>query len=72
MIISKAMDVECFINMFSVIFVDMKDYLAKFADCVDEAGHPVPLTEKLTVAEIKQRLDTVKHDDFVTQFFKFL
>ena len=65
MIISKAMDVECFINMFSVIFVDMKDYLAKFADCVDEAGHPVPLTEKLTVAEIKQRLDTVKHDDFV-------
>ena len=60
MIISKAYDVECFINLFSIIFVDMQDYFRVFADCVDEKGKPVALTEKLTVAEIKRRLDTVK------------
>ena len=64
MIVSKAMDVEIFINLFSVIFVDLQDYLRIFADCVDEDGHPVPLTEKLTVAEINRRLDTVKCDTF--------
>lgn len=64
MIVSKAMDVEIFINLFSVIFVDLQDYLRVFADCVDEDGHPVPLTEKLTVAEINRRLDTVKCDTF--------
>ena len=64
MIISKAMDVEIFINMFSVIFVDLQDYLRIFADCVDEDGRPIPLTEKLTVAEINQRLDAVKSDTF--------
>ena len=64
MIISKGMDVEIFINLFSVTFVDMKDYFQKFADCVDEKGHPIALTEKLSVAEIKKRLDTVKSDIF--------
>lgn len=64
MIISKAYDVECFINLFSIIFVDMQDYFRIFADCVDEKGKPVALTEKLTVAEIKRRLDTVKCDTF--------
>ena len=58
------MDVEIFINMFSVIFVDLQDYLRIFADCVDEDGRPIPLTEKLTVAEINQRLDAVKSDTF--------
>ena len=56
MIISKGMDVECFVNLFSVTFVDLKDYLQKFADCVDEKGRPIALTEKLSVAEIKKRL----------------
>ena len=42
----------------------MKDYFQKFADCVDEDGHPVALTEKLSVAEIKRRLKTVKTDIF--------
>ena len=64
MIISKGVDVECFPNMFSITFVDLKDYLQKFADCVDEEGKPVPLTEKLSVAEIKQRLDSVQSDIF--------
>ena len=64
MIVSKAMDVECFINLFSIIFVDLKDYLQTFADCVDEAGNPIPLAEKLTVAEINRRLDNIKTDTF--------
>lgn len=64
MIISKGMDVEIFVNLFSITFVDMKDYFQKFADCVDEKGNPIALTEKLSVAEIKKRLDTVKSDIF--------
>ena len=64
MIISKGMDVEIFINLFSVTFVDLKDYFNKFIDCVDEKGKPVALTEKLSVAEIKKRLDEVKCDIF--------
>ena len=64
MIRSFGMDVEIFINLFSVTFVDMKDYFQKFSDCVDDKGNPVALTEKLSVAEIKRRLDTVKSDIF--------
>ncbi len=64
MIISKGMDVEIFINLFSITFIDMKDYFDKFADCVNEDGKPVPLTEKLSVAEIKKRLDSVQSDIF--------
>ena len=63
MIISEAFDVECFINLFSVIFVDLKDYLQKFADCIDE-GNPIPMTEKLSVAEIEKRLSEVKSHTF--------
>jgi hypothetical protein len=64
MIISKAMDVEIFPNLFSVTFVDLKDYLTKFADCVNTKGKPEALTECLTVSEIKKRLDEVKSDIF--------
>ncbi len=64
MIISKGMDVEIFPNLFSVTFVDLKDYLAKFADCVNEKGKPKALPECLTVSEIKKRLDEVKSDIF--------
>lgn len=59
MIISKACDVEIFPNLFSIIFVDMKDYFNKFADCGTD-----PLTERLSVSEIIKRLDTVKCDVF--------
>lgn len=64
MIISEAYDVECFINLFSITFVDMKDYFQKFADCVDEKGNPIPMTEKLSVAEIEKRLKSVKNHKF--------
>lgn len=60
MIKSYGMDVECFINLFSITFVDLKDYLEHFADCVNAKGKPKALTECLTVAEIKKRLDDVK------------
>lgn len=64
MIISKCMDVEIFTNLFSITFVDLKDYLNTFRDCVDNKGKPKALTECLTVAEIKRRLDTIKSDIF--------
>lgn len=64
MIISKGMDVEIFVNLFSITFIDMKDYFNKFADCIDEDGKPVPLTEKLSVAEIEKRLESVQSDIF--------
>lgn len=64
MIISKSVDIEIFPNLFSVTFVDLKSYLYTFRDCVDKKGKPKALTECLTVAEIKRRLDTVKSDIF--------
>lgn len=64
MIVSKCMDVEIFPNLFSVTFVDLRDYLAKFADCITDKGKPKALTECISVAEIKHRLDEVKCDIF--------
>lgn len=64
MINSKGMDVEVFPNLFSITFIDLKDYLNTFRDCIDEKGKPKALTECLTVAEIKTRLDKVKCDIF--------
>lgn len=64
MIISKSVDIEIFPNLFSVTFVDLKSYLNTFRDCVDKKERPKALTECLTVAEIKRRLDTVKSDIF--------
>ena len=64
MIISKSVDIEIFPNLFSVTFVDLKSYLDTFRDCIDKKGRPKALTECLTVAEIKHRLDTVKSDIF--------
>lgn len=54
MIHSLAVDLEVFENMISFTFVDVRDYLEKFADCKDA------LTDTLTVEEIKSRLDSVK------------
>jgi len=64
MIISKAFDVEVFPNLFSVTFVDIRDYNKTFADCADTKGKSIPLTEKLSVKEINERLDKVKCDIF--------
>lgn len=60
MINSLGMDVEIFPNLFSITYIDLKDYLNKFKDCVDAKGKPKALTECLTVKEIKKRLDSVK------------
>ena len=67
MIISKSVDIEIFPNLFSVTFVDLKSYLDTFRDCVDKKGRPKALTECLTVAEIKRRLDTVNLIYFIFQ-----
>lgn len=64
MIVSKCMDIEVFPNLFSITFVDLKDYLNTFRDCVDKKGKPKALTECLTVSEIKARLDKVSSDIF--------
>lgn len=60
MIHSYAVDVEIFPNLFSITFVNLKDYLITFKDCVDDKGKPIALTECLSVAEIKQRLDKIE------------
>lgn len=59
-----AFDVEILPNFFSITFINMNDYLIKFKDCVNEKGKPIPLTQKLTVKEIKERLDTIDHKEF--------
>ena len=64
MIYSICYDVEIFPNLFSITFIDLKDYLNKFKDCVNAKGKPLALTESLSVAEIKKRLDSVKSDIF--------
>ena len=60
MINSLSVDIEIFPNLFSITYVDLKDYLNKFKDCVDAKGKPKALTECLTVEEIKKRLDSIK------------
>lgn len=58
-------DVEVTRNYFSVVFVDLRSYLKVFSDCVDNEGKAIPLIDKLTVAEIKQRLETISKKRFV-------
>lgn len=64
MIVSKCVDIEIFVNLFSVTFVSLQDYLNKFKDCVDDKGKPKALTECLSVKEIIARLATVQRDIF--------
>lgn len=66
-----AYDVEILPNFFSITFVDMDDYFRVFIDiCESEIKKdklvvtPIPLTERLTVAEIKNRLNKVKTKQF--------
>lgn len=65
MIRSKAFDVECIPNLFSVAIVDLNDYLSKFSDCVDKKGKAIPLTQKLLVDEIIKRLDEIDKEVYV-------
>lgn len=62
---SMCYDVEVTRNYFSVVFVDLRSYLKVFSDCVDNEGKAIPLIDKLTVAEIKQRLETIPKKRFV-------
>lgn len=52
-------DIEITRNYFLVVFVDLVSYLNTFADCVDSDGNAVPLVDKLTVSEIRERLSKV-------------
>lgn len=56
-------DIEVLPNLFSVTFVSINDYLKVFADVVND-GKAVPLVQKLTVSEIKSRLDKVEKWQF--------
>ena len=56
-------DVEILPNFFSITFVSINDYLKVFAD-VNDNGKPIPLVQKLTVKEIKDRLDKVEKWSF--------
>lgn len=58
-------DVEVTRNYFSVVFVDLRSYLKVFSDCVDDDGKAIPLIDKITVADIKQRLETISKKRFV-------
>lgn len=62
---SMCYDVEVTRNYFSVVFVDLRSYLKVFSDCIDNEGKAIPLIDKLTVAEIKQRLETIPKKRFV-------
>lgn len=59
MIIPRLHDIEVTPNFFSAIYINLVDYLNTFKDCVNSKGKPIPLTEKLSVAEIEERLDTI-------------
>lgn len=58
-------DIEVTRNYFSVVFVDLRSYLKIFSDCVDNDGKAIPLVDKLTVAEIKKRLETIPKKRFI-------
>lgn len=59
-------DVEILPNFFCITITEVDSYLNTFKDCVtkDEKQKSIPLTQVLTVAEIKNRLDTVKRKKF--------
>jgi len=59
-----AYDVEVLRNFFSVTFVSINSYLKVFKDCVNADNKPIPLVQKLSVEEIKARLETVEKYKF--------
>ena len=63
-----AYDVEVLPNFFSITIVDLNDYLKIFEDCcnINKKGNRenIPLIQKLSVNEIKSRLDKVKKYKF--------
>lgn len=59
-----AYDIEVTRNYFGICFVDLNHYLEVFKDCVDDKQEAIPLIDKLSVTEIKNRLATVKRYRF--------
>ena len=57
-------DTEVTRNYFGVCFVDLNHYLEVFKDCVDDKQEAIPLIDKISVAEIKNRLATVRRYRF--------
>lgn len=64
MINTFSYDVEVLPNFFCVTVIDFASYIEVFKDCVNAKGKPVPLTQVLTVAEIKSRINTIKRKEF--------
>lgn len=64
MIHTKAYDVEILPNFFSITVISIDSYLDVFKDCVNSKGKPIPLTECLSIDEIKQRLVQVERIGF--------
>lgn len=66
MINSYSYDVEVLPNFFCITITEVGSYLETFKDCVSNDGKnkPIPLTQILTVIEIKERLNTVKRKKF--------
>lgn len=64
MINCYALDVEILPNFFSITIVSLNDYLKIFADCINDKGKTIPLVQKLTVAEIKEKLSKVASKSF--------
>lgn len=68
MIASKAYDVEILPNFFSIVIIDVNDYLKVFADAceINKKGKksPIPLVQKFSVKEITERLAKVKKNKY--------
>ena len=64
MINTYCIDYEVLPNYFGASVVSVNDYIKTFKDIVDDKGNPIPLVQKLTVAEIKDRLASVKKECF--------
>lgn len=71
MILSKAYDVEITPNFFSIVIVDVNDYLKTFADACTieikkgkEKRTPIPLIQKYSVEDIKVKLASVKKEKY--------
>lgn len=59
-----AYDVEILPNLFSISVINLNDYLNVFKDIVNKKGKAIPLVQVLSVKEIKDKLDKVKHKSF--------
>ena len=70
MIRSYTYDVEVLKNFFSISIIEVNDYLKVFKDCYDENDKkkaPIPLVQKYTVKEIKEKLSSVvKYSFYIT------